>query len=175
MIMSQTVAQIFHDATRRHYEGGQQIFHSGDRVKFLHFVEKGQANLIRQTRAGAPVILQRAQPGQVLAEASVYSLAYHCDARAMSDTVLRVMLVSAFRRRLEDTPGLAGLWAAYLAHAVQAARLRAEIRTLRTVAERLDSWLGGARALPEKGTWQDLAAELGVSREALYRELAKRR
>jgi hypothetical protein len=43
------------------------------------------------------------------------------------------------------------------------------------VAERLDAWLGGERALQEKGTWQDLAAELGVSREALYRELAKRR
>jgi CRP-like cAMP-binding protein len=88
---------------------------------------------------------------------------------------MRVMPVSEFRRRLEQIPSLSGIWAAYLAHAVQAARLRAELRTLRTVAERLDAWLGGERSLPEKGTWQDLAAELGVSREALYRELARRR
>jgi CRP-like cAMP-binding protein len=174
-IMSQTVGQIFEEAAVRRYEAGQQVFHSGDRVRFLHFVEMGRVDLVRQTRAGAPVILQRAQPGQVLAEASVYSSAYHCDARAITETAMRVMLVSEFRRRLELIPGLAGIWAAYLAHAVQASRLRAELRTLRTVAERLDAWLGGERSLPEKGTWQDLAAELGVSREALYRELAKRR
>jgi DNA-binding phage protein len=29
--------------------------------------------------------------------------------------------------------------------------------------------------LPDKGRWQDVASELGVSREALYRELARRR
>jgi CRP-like cAMP-binding protein len=64
---------------------------------------------------------------------------------------------------------------AHLANAVQEARLRAEIRSLRTTAERLDAWLGEGRALPVKGQWQDLAGELGVTREALYRELAKRR
>jgi CRP-like cAMP-binding protein len=174
-IMSQSVGQIFEEAAVRRHDAGQQIFHSGDRVGFLHFVEAGRIDLVRQTRAGAPVILQRAGPGQVLAEASVYSATYHCDARTITNSVLRVLPVSAFRRSLETTPELAGIWAEYLAHSVQAARLRAEIRTLRTVAERLDAWLGGERALPEKGTWQDLAAELGVSREALYRELAKRR
>lgn len=174
-IMSRAVGELFEMAAVRRHGAGQQIFHSGDRVRFLHLVETGRVDLVRQTRAGAQVILQRAGPGQVLAEASVYSAAYHCDARAITDTVLRVLPVSAFRRSLETTPGLAGVWAEHLAHAVQAARLRAELRTLRTVAERLDAWLGNGRALPEKGTWQDLAAELGVSREALYRELAKRR
>jgi len=28
---------------------------------------------------------------------------------------------------------------------------------------------------PEKGRWQEVASELGVTREALYRELARRR
>jgi CRP-like cAMP-binding protein len=53
--------------------------------------------------------------------------------------------------------------------------MRAEIRTLRTVAERLDAWLGEGNVLPDKGRHQDVAAELGVSREAFYRELARRR
>ena len=80
-----------------------------------------------------------------------------------------------FRARLTADPALAERWAAHLALAVQTARLCAEIRTLRTVAERLDAWLGEGRSLPAKGAWQDLAAELGVSREALYRELSRRR
>lgn len=62
-----------------------------------------------------------------------------------------------------------------LARTVQAARVRAEIRSLPKVAERLDAWLDEGHVLPTKGRWQDLAAELGVSREALYRELAQRR
>jgi hypothetical protein len=55
------------------------------------------------------------------------------------------------------------------------ARVRAEIRSLPKVAERLEAWLREGHVLPDKGCWQDVAAELGVSREALYRELARRR
>jgi len=62
-----------------------------------------------------------------------------------------------------------------LARSVQAARLRAEIRSLPKVADRLAAWLGEGNALPDKGHWQEVAAELGVTREALYRELARRR
>jgi hypothetical protein len=43
------------------------------------------------------------------------------------------------------------------------------------VAERLDAWLGAEGGLPDRGRWQELAEELGVTREALYRELARRR
>lgn len=106
------------------------------------------------------------------------------------DPVLQLALITEgrvrlLRRTMDGTdvilqtavPGdvLAEAWAAHLARSVQAARLRAEIRTLRKVSERVDAWLGEGRALPDKGHWQDLAAELGVTREALYRELARRR
>lgn len=36
-------------------------------------------------------------------------------------------------------------------------------------------FLSALAALPDRGRWQDVAAELGVTREALYRELARRR
>lgn len=58
---------------------------------------------------------------------------------------------------------------------VQAARLRAEIRSLPKVADRLDAWLAAGNRLPERGQWQDAAAELGVTREAMHRELSRRR
>jgi hypothetical protein len=62
-----------------------------------------------------------------------------------------------------------------LARAVQATWVRSEIRSLPKVAERLDAWLNEGCVLPDKSCWQDVAAELGVTREALYRELARRR
>jgi CRP-like cAMP-binding protein len=174
-IMSDAIMRLFDGAEGRRIDAGVRLFHGGDPVRTMYLVAGGAVDLTRVTGAGGPVILQRARPGQVLAEASAYAACYHCDAHAVTEAVVHALPVAAFRARLTADPLLAECWAAHLAQAVQTARLRAEIRTLRTVAERLDAWLGAAQALPARGTWQDLAAELGVSREALYRELSRRR
>jgi CRP-like cAMP-binding protein len=82
----------------------------------------------------------------------------------------------ALKARLAADPGLAAGFAASLAREVQAARLRAELLAMRTVAERLEGWLAWHdAALPAKGGWRDLATEIGVTPEALYREIARRR
>ncbi len=174
-IMSENLAPLFDGTERRLLDAGACLFHAGDPVSSMYFVADGAVDLTRVTGSGAPVILQRARRGDFLAEASAYSANYHCDARAVTVAVVLAVPVTRFRDRLAQDTGLAAAWAALLAQAVQAARLRAEIRTLRTVAERLDAWLGEGRVLPAKGAWQDLAAELGVSREALYREFSRRR
>ncbi len=174
-IMSPEITCLFEGPEPRPLDRGAWLFHAGDAVREMYLVTGGTVELSRVTGSGAPVTLQRARAGQVLAEASAYAAAYHCGARAVAPAMLRAVPVAHFVARLAEEPRLAQAWAAHLAHAVQAARLRAELRTLRTVAERLDAWLGEGESLPPKGTWQDLASELGVSREALYRELARRR
>ncbi|MHA1553766.1 MAG: Crp/Fnr family transcriptional regulator [Alphaproteobacteria bacterium] len=173
--MSDYIQRLFEGGAQCRLAASEPLFHSGDHVSFMYLVIDGQMELTRQTSTGMSVTLQLARSGQVLAEASAYSDAYHCDARAIAETTLRSVSVATFRSRLAQDRQAADDWAAYLAHAVQSARMRAEIRTLRTVAERLDAWLGETLTMPEKGTWTELAAELGVSREALYRELGKRR
>ena len=55
-------------------------------------------------------------------------------------------------------------------------RARAEIVSLRTVSARVDAWLAlHVGELPARGHWRDLAEEISVAPEALYRELARRR
>jgi CRP-like cAMP-binding protein len=77
---------------------------------------------------------------------------------------------------LENDPALARALAQYLALEVQSARARAEIVALKTVAARLDAWLAlNNGPLPPKGRWCEVAEEIGVTPEALYRELARRR
>ena len=67
-------------------------------------------------------------------------------------------------------------WTRHPAHEVQRARLHAEILSLKTVAARLDAWVAWNDGIaPEKGEWKPVAEQIGVSPEALYRELAKRR
>jgi hypothetical protein len=46
---------------------------------------------------------------------------------------------------------------------------------MKTAAARLDGWMAWRGSLPRKGEWIGLAAQLGVSPEAVYREIAKLR
>lgn len=175
VIMSGSIARLFDHAPRRALAEGEMLFGTGAPVGAMYMVVGGCIALMRHGPEGAAMVLHRALPGQVVAEASAWSDRYHCDAVATGSAEVAVLPRHAFRAALDGDATLAADWARQLAQAVQAARLRAEIRGLRGVSERLDAWLGAGGALPARGSWQDLAAELGVSREALYRELARRR
>lgn len=166
---------IFESATDQRFAPGDIIFRTGMEVTQVFQVRRGLTALVRILPSGDQAILQRASLGDVVAEASVYAQHYHCDCVALEATVLASIPRKTFLKILRSDANLAEAWSAHLAHTVQQARLRAEIRSLKTVAERLDTWVAEYGEIPEKGQWQNLAYELSVSREALYRELAKRR
>ena len=130
-------------------------------------------SLVRYQDDGAALILQRAEAGSILAEASVYSDRYHCDARAESAAVTWAVARKDLRHHLESRPD-SSAWSRHLAHEVQRARLHAEILSLKTVEARLSAWMTLNGALPAKGQRRRVADEIGVSSEALYREIAKR-
>lgn len=154
---------------------GASLFHRGDRIRTMFVVEAGSITLTRYSSTGASLVLQRAGPGSVVAEASLFATAYHCDATANADTTVLAVPRADFLRQLDTSPQFARAWAMHLSHEVRNARSRAEILSLRTVAERLDAWLADNGELPDRGRWKGVAAELGASPEALYREMARRR
>lgn len=155
---------------------GQMLFGAGDKVRNLFVVREGCIRLVRYQENGGGITLQRAQQGELLAEASLFAARYHCAAVADADS--RVAVISKARIaeiQAEHADWLSDL-AAHLAHQVQLARARAELLSQKTVAQKLDGW----RALhgdefPPRGHWIEVAQEIGVSPEALYRELARRR
>lgn len=175
-IMSDFLDHLFAGSTLRTVAQGENLFLAGDEVAFVYRVRSGRIALNRITPQGTPLLLQGARAGDVLAEASVYSGRYHCDATASEPSQVEAVGRAQFRAVLSSDRTIAEAWEQRLAHAVQDARMKSEIRTIRTVSERLDTWLSehGGR-LPAKGSWQNLASDLGVSREALYRELARRK
>lgn len=174
-IMCGSIAMLFHDTQAAGLAPGETLFLEGEQVTDIFMVRSGRVHLQRHTMHGVQMVLQNAGPGAVIAEASAYSSRYHCDAVAAEESVVAALPKERFLSALADDPALAASWSALLARSVQAARLRAEIRSLPKVADRLDAWLGEGNQLPEKGRWQEVAAELGVTREALYRELSRRR
>ena len=155
-------------------QAGQTLFRTGDVVRKLYVVIAGEVHLVRRRANGAAVVLQRAQANQLLAEASLFAPRYHCDAVSEHGARLaRVDKDSVLQAQRDDPRWLLDL-ARHLAAEVQRARARAELLALRTERERLEGWLAWHGELPARGRWIAVAHEIGVTPEALYRELARR-
>jgi CRP-like cAMP-binding protein len=78
---------------------------------------------------------------------------------------------------LRKHPSLFEAFAARLARHLQALRARLELRNIRSARQRLIQYLrlsasADGRTVTIDGHLQDLAADLGMSREALYRTVA---
>lgn len=160
----------------RKLEEGACLFRRGDPVTRLFFVVRGAVDLMRTHDSGQVLRLHRSGAETVLAEASIFSEAYHCDAVAPVAAELISVSIAEWKRRLRDDGELAALWTRYLSRQVQDARVRCEMLSLRKVSDRLDLWLASSGlAKNENGSWAIVAEEIGVSPEALYRELAKRK
>ncbi len=176
-IMSDLVARLNSiSASTKSFDQGGSVFHQGDPIHSLYVVMSGTVHLVRHQADGAATVLQRCTAGHLLAEASVYSDTYHCDAVSVSSVTVSIVPVAEIKRLLATDIAFTTLWAAHLARELQATRKRAEIVSLRTVKARLDAWLAwNEGVLPAKGAWKQLADDIGISSEALYREVAQRR
>jgi CRP-like cAMP-binding protein len=156
---------------------GELLFRQGDRAAAIYKVESGRLRLIRRTVDDHLVILHTARGGEFFAEASLFAEAYHCDAIAAVQSRVRVypkaMVIDAFGA----DPAFAEAFMARLARQLQELRARMELRNIRSARDRVLQYLrlrAGAhgRSVAIDGQLQDIAAEIGMSREALYRTLA---
>jgi len=162
----------------RELTAGEALFRSGGRTEGLLQVIRGRVRLTRVDRSGREVVLHVAGPGETLAEASLFSTQYHCDAIASTNAVVRLYPKREVLAAFEDDPKAAQAFSAMLARQVMSLRTRLEQRNIRLAVDRVRHFLAlnaGAdgRSINLPGTLKDLAAELGLTHEALYRTLAK--
>jgi CRP-like cAMP-binding protein len=165
-------------AVARRLPKGAHVFRQGDRARAVFFVVEGEVQLRRAGRRGEGIVLHRARAGEYFAEASPWSERYHCDALAVRPVRLAEIPAGHFRRALRDDPELAARWVALLSRLLQGARARAERTALTGAEERIRHYLetngsGARREVTLSGALKDLAAELGIAHETLYRALAR--
>ncbi|WP_237361687.1 Crp/Fnr family transcriptional regulator [Rhizobium gallicum] len=86
------------------FAAGQHIFNQGDAITWLYLMQAGTIHLVRHQADGNVAVLQRASPGMVLAEASVFSSHYHCDAVAVTNSEALVIPVNSVRWLLRNEP-----------------------------------------------------------------------
>ncbi len=154
---------------------GELLFRQGDRAAAIYKVESGRLRLIRRTVDDHLVILHTARRGEFFAEASLFAEAYHCDAVAAAQSRVRVYPKAMVMDALRADPALAEAFMARLARQLQELRARMELRNIRSARERVLQYLRlrvHDRSIAVEGQLQDIAGEIGITREALYRTLA---
>lgn len=156
---------------------GELVFRTGSAAKHVHFLSQGRVTLCRFGPQGEPVTIHVAQAGEFFAEASLHSERYHCDAVVAQRAVVASIPSPALRDLLRRDPDLAMQWVAILSRQLRQTRARVERLSLKGAAERVRHLLltegrGAGHRYTLRGSVKDLAAELGLTHEALYRTLA---
>ena len=164
-------------STARVLAPGDLLFRQGDPAAAIYKVESGRLRLIRRTIDDHLVILHTARRGELFAEASLFADAYHCDAVAAAQSSVRVYAKQIVMEAMRTNPALAEAFMARLAHQLQELRARMELRNIRSAQDRVLQYLRlragvDGRSVAMEGQLQDIAAEIGMTREALYRALA---
>jgi len=170
------LAALQHIARHRHLAGGEAVFRLGQPVEAVYRVLSGEVHLLRYGRDGRPVVLHRAGAGEYFAEASLDATCYHCTALCVGDTELESYSARRVRELLRSDTGFAAAWIARLSAELRRQRAAVERLNLRSAADRLSHFLmtegDPPGTLQLSGTLSQLAEQLGLSREALYRTLA---
>ena len=161
----------------RALKAGEVLFRAEQRTVGLYEVITGKVRLVRVDRAGREALLHVAVAGETLAEASLFASAYHCDAIATTNAVVRLYPKAIVLAEFERNPEATQAFIAMLARQVMKLRTRIEQRNIHSARDRVRHYLAlntGAdgRNVKVIGTLKDLAGELGLTHEALYRTLA---
>ena len=171
-------AKVRAAAVERRLKAGQALFHAGTKSSGFYEVVSGTVRLVRVDRSGREAVLHVAHVGDTLAEASLFSSTYHCDAIAATEAVVWLYPNSVVWAELQRDPKAMKSFAAMLADQVMTLRTRLERCNIHSARERVRHFLAvsvGADActvvLP--GTVKALAEELGLTHESLYRTLAR--
>lgn len=162
----------------RKLKAGEALFRIDTPTAGLFEVIKGKIKLVRVEPSGREAILHIAAAGDIVAEASLFSPAYHCDAIATVDSVVRLypkgLVLAAFNRDAKAAHAFMGM----LARQIMDLRTRLEQRNIHSARDRVRRYLTlnvgpDGRTVTLSGTLKDLAGELGLAHEVLYRTLAE--
>jgi CRP/FNR family transcriptional regulator, dissimilatory nitrate respiration regulator len=164
-------------AGHRRLAAGEALFRQGDAPVALHVVRDGRVRLVRHLEDGSTVALHVAQANETLAEAALFADAYHCDAVADIPSEVTTVPKADLLAALEADPRACLALAKGLASHLRDLRAQLELRSIRSAPERILFWLrlhanGAPPTVRVDRPWTEIAAEIGLTREVVYRALA---
>jgi CRP/FNR family transcriptional regulator, dissimilatory nitrate respiration regulator len=154
------------------------LFRQGDVAKNIFAVDHGHIRLTRYLSSGKSVVMHVARAGHTFTEAALFSEVYHCNAVAQTKARVRAYSKNDVLAAIGRDPALASACIASLAREVQRLRMQLEVHSIASARERILRFLsleGDPRTLEFRlpTSLMDLATDLGLAHETLYRELAR--
>ena len=156
-----------------HFEKGDYLFHQGKKPEYMFFIVSGEAVLTRTSNHGEPTILQRCKGGFV-SEASLLVDAYHCDSIATHNGQAIILPIKSLRDLLADSK-FSMKWVQLLSKEIMRLRTQSERLGLKDIRSKLIHLIeteGKNSVLTLQSDFKSMAAEIGVTHEALYRAIA---
>ena len=162
---------------RRSLARNEALFRQGEKVTAIYFVETGRLRLERRTFDGRTLVLGTTLSGNFFVEAALFADIFHCDAVATEPSKVCIYPKAAVLNALRADPANAMSFLSLVAHQVIELRHRLEIIKVRSAKERVMLYLDlnagpDGRTVDLRSQLQDIASELGLTREVLYRTLA---
>jgi CRP-like cAMP-binding protein len=162
---------------KRSLARNEVLFRQGDKVTAIYFIESGSLRIERQTFDGRTLILGITPANNFFVEAALFADIFHCDAVAAEASRVRVYPKTAVLNALRTDPESGMMFLALMARQVIDLRQQMELMKVRSAEDRVKLYLDfnaepDGRTVNLPGQLQDVASELGLTRETFYRTLA---
>lgn len=156
---------------------GQPLFLRGDPVDFLAYVLTGELKAVRAHADGAECVMVRGKPGEFFAESALAAANFVCDGVAVCASRVALLPAEALRQTLREDGDFALAFSLALARQARKQCSRYERVRLKRARDRVLHYLacegGEAGCVNIAGSLADLAAEMALEPETLYRTIAK--
>jgi CRP-like cAMP-binding protein len=148
----------------------ETLFHQGESVSGMFYLESGEVTLSRYGLAGEETIIHLAQQQETFAEAALFSDVFHCNAVATENTQIIKINNRLVLKHAEEHPEFSMKLMARFASQIQILRSQKELVSIRSAQERVYVALGQGLL---KDSIKKFSAIIALSHEATYRALAK--
>jgi CRP-like cAMP-binding protein len=157
---------------------GDFLFRLGDVPRDIILVVAGEARARRFGADGAEIVMQRARPGEFLAEAGMVAPRYSCEGFCPIDSTIRRIPIATIKRLIGTDSTFALRFAEFLALSMRRQCARYERLRLKRAGDRVLHYLNCELTGPAGAALEldiplaDWADDLGLEPATLYRTLA---
>jgi CRP-like cAMP-binding protein len=158
-------------------EQGEFLFQRGDIAINFYTVLDGCVRMVRYSQNGDAIVMHTARSGDSLAEASLFTDRYHCDAEAMLPSTVACFAKNKIMAILRDSPEKSMACIALFSRQVVGLRALLEVRSIRSARDRVLHYLllrtnPNTMEVSMAGSVKAMAHDLAMAHETLYRTLA---
>jgi CRP-like cAMP-binding protein len=165
---------LFAQSPVRHLKPGETLFRQGEPAGHLYLIQSGRLMMVRGTPAGAWINLHSGCAGELFAEGALFADTYGCHALAGSGGA-QIKCCSKETILATAEPALLFALLEKVTRQLHVARTRLELQTIRSAQERTFAYLqilaDGKGVVRLERPLYEVASELGLSPESLYRSL----